>query len=45
MDLNEKLSGHLSILLYCHSSKIALQKLFIVTSVYFPLDFDNSKRD
>lgn len=45
MDLNEKLSGHLSILMYCHSSKIALQKLFIVTSLYFPLNFDNSKRD
>lgn len=31
MGLNEKLSGHLSILMYCHSSQIALQKLFIVT--------------
>lgn len=45
MDLNEKLSGHLSILIYCHSSKIALQKLFNVASVYLLLDFDNSKRD
>lgn len=45
MGLNEKLSGHLSILMYCHSSQIALQKLFIVTSLYFPLNFDNSKRD
>lgn len=45
MNLNEKLSGHLSILMYCHSSKIALQKLFIVTSLYFPLKFYNRKRD
>lgn len=45
MDLNEKLSGYLSILMYCHSSKIALQKLFIVTSLYFPLNFVHSEGD
>lgn len=40
------LTGHMSVLMYYYVSKIALKKtLFTVTSICFPLSFDNSKID